>query len=239
MDTVTVVYSVAVVAVAYLVRGIAGFGSALIAVPLLALMFPITVVVPLVVFLDFLGSLGQGVKNRQEIAWRELLPIFPFSFLGVIVALYLFRTVDSSALAKGLGLFVLAFAVYQLLPLPEMRGSRWFAAPAGIFGGLLGTLFGTGGPFYVIYLTLRGLHKSAFRPSFATNFLIEGVVRLSGYVIAGFMSAAWIESFLIAFPAAAIALYVGGRIHMRMTQQSFKRIISVLLVCSGSALLFR
>ena len=239
MDTVTVVYSIAVVSVAYLVRGIAGFGSALIAVPLLALMFPITVVVPLVVFLDFLGSLGQGVKNRSAIAWRELLPIFPFSFLGVIVALYLFQTVESTALAKGLGLFVLAFAIYQLLPLPEMRGSRWFAAPAGVFGGLLGTLFGTGGPFYVIYLTLRGLDKTAFRPSFATNFLIEGVVRLSGYVIAGFLSPDWIQAFLITVPAATVALFLGGRIHTRISQQSFKRIISVLLVCSGSALLFR
>ena len=239
MDTVTVAYSISVVVVAYLVRGIAGFGSALIAVPLLALMFPITVVVPLVVFLDFLGSLSQGVKNRSAIAWRELLPIFPFSFIGVMVALYMFQTVESAALVKGLGVFVLAFAVYQLLPLPEMRGSRWFAAPAGIFGGVLGTLFGTGGPFYVIYLTLRGLDKATFRPSFATNFLIEGVVRLSGYVMAGLMSPEWFDAFLLTFPAAAVALFVGGRIHTGIGQKSFKRIISVLLICSGSALLIR
>jgi uncharacterized membrane protein YfcA len=151
----------------------------------------------------------------------------------------MFQTVESAALVKGLGVFVLAFAVYQLLPLPEMRGSRWFAAPAGIFGGLLGTLFGTGGPFYVIYLTLRGLDKAVFRPSFATNFLIEGIVRLAGYVIAGLMNPQWLEAFLIVFPAAAVALFAGGRIHTTISQKSFKRIISVLLICSGSALLIR
>lgn len=45
---------------AYLVRGLAGFGSGLFAVPLLALQFPIKLVVPVVVLLDYLGSIGQG-----------------------------------------------------------------------------------------------------------------------------------------------------------------------------------
>jgi len=49
---------------------------------------------------------------------------------------------------------------------------------AGCLGGLLGTLFGTGGPFYAINLNLRGLARSAFRATFALNFLIDGGVRL-------------------------------------------------------------
>ena len=44
---------------------------------------------------------------------------------------------------------------------------------------LVGTLFGTGGPFYVIYLNLRGLDRSVFRATFAMNFLIDGGVRLA------------------------------------------------------------
>jgi len=39
-------YAAAVLTVAYFVRGISGFGSGLIAVPLLALRFPLTQVVP-------------------------------------------------------------------------------------------------------------------------------------------------------------------------------------------------
>ena len=65
----------AVLFIAYLVRGIAGFGSGLIAVPLLALLFPIQAVVPVVVLLDYLGSASQGLSNRRLIAWREQLPL--------------------------------------------------------------------------------------------------------------------------------------------------------------------
>jgi uncharacterized membrane protein YfcA len=45
---------------AYLVRGIAGFGSGLIAIPLLALFLPLTLAVPLVVFLDYVASASHG-----------------------------------------------------------------------------------------------------------------------------------------------------------------------------------
>ena len=45
--------------------------------------------------------------------------------------------------------------------------------------GVLGTLFGTGGPFYVIYLNLRGLDRTVFRATFAMNFLVDGGVRLA------------------------------------------------------------
>jgi len=51
----SLLFPVSVLFFAYLVRGVAGFGSALIAVPLLALTLPLTIVVPLVVFLDYLG----------------------------------------------------------------------------------------------------------------------------------------------------------------------------------------
>ena len=84
--------------------------------------------------------------------------------------------VPTSLLARLLGGFVIAYAIYQMLPLPELRGSRVAASYCGLLGGLVGTLFGTGGPFYVIYLNLRGLDRAVFRATFAMNFLIDGGV---------------------------------------------------------------
>ena len=63
MTLETAVYSGLVVLLAYWVRGMAGFGSGLIAVPLLTLAWPVTVVVPLVVALDYIGSASQGIRN--------------------------------------------------------------------------------------------------------------------------------------------------------------------------------
>ncbi len=239
MDVATLLYAGGVLFVAYLVRGIAGFGSGLIAVPLLALRFPVTVVVPLVVFLDYVGSASQGVKNRAHIVWKDQLPLIPFSLIGVGVGLFLLSTMSKPGLGKALGGFVLVYAIYQLLPLPALRGSRLFAIPCGLLGGFIGTLFGTGGPLYVMYFNLRQIEKSGFRATFASNFLIDGGIRLAAYATAGLLHGAMLLSMLAALPVVGAGLYVGGRIHTGFSQETFKRFISVLLLCSGIALLLK
>lgn len=236
-----VVPALVIVAVAYFVRGVAGFGSGLIAVPLLLLVgMPLTQAVPLIVLLDYLASASHGVANRQAISWRTVLPTLPFMVLGVAAALILFKTVDLKWLTKALAVFIIAFAFYQLFArAPARSESRLWAIPAGGFGGLIGTLFGTGGPFYVAYLQLRGLDKTAFRATFATLYLIDGGNRIAGYLLTGLydlVSLAWLALLL---PVMALFLYLGGHVHTRLTQEAFKRGISALLVVSGIALLLK
>ena len=232
-------YAAAVLFLAYTIRGIAGFGSGMISVPLLALFLPVQVVVPVVVFLDYIGSASQGIRNRKLIAWREQLPLVPFTLIGVAVGLTLLKSMTSDTLAQALGGFVLVYAVYQLLPLPELRGSRVFAGPCGLMGGIIGTLFGTGGPFYVIYLGLRALDKSAFRATFAINFLIDGAIRLAAYATVGFFYPEVMLVMLAALPIIATAMWLGGKVHSELSQQAYVRMISVLLLCSGVALLLK
>jgi uncharacterized membrane protein YfcA len=100
-------------------------------------------------------------------------------------------------------------------------------------------LFGTGGPFYVIYLSMRGLDKGALRASFATWFVIDGALRLGGYAAFGFLSADTLLKAAVALPVAVLGLLLGGRIHTTVSQQSFRRVISILLLVSGCGLLFK
>jgi len=239
VDPSTAAYGAAVVALAYVVRGMAGFGSGLIAIPLLSLVFPVTTVVPVVVGLDFLASAAQGFKNWRSISWRTLLPLVPATVIGVFTAVYLLRSLDGSTLLAALGIFVLAFSAYQLLPLPELRGGAMHAAPLGFLGGLIGTLFGTGGPLYVMYFTLRGLTKEAFRASFAAYFVVDGSIRIGSYLWYGFLGHEGETVIALALPVMALALYGGGKLHFRLPQQTFKKLISVLLAASGTLLLIK
>ena len=228
-----------VILIAYVVRGIAGFGSGLIAVPVLSVMAPVTAVVPVVVSLDYVGSGTQSVRNLGRVMWAEQLTLLPFSLIGIAVGLVVLRGVSTTVLSRSLGAFVLVYAFYQLLPLPPMRGSRISAIACGFLGGLVGTLFGTGGPFYAIYFNLRGLDKSAFRATFATNFLIDGGVRLLGYALTGLLGWTTLGWVTVALPIMALGLYIGGRIHLGLSQRAFVRLVSLILVASGLALLIR
>jgi uncharacterized membrane protein YfcA len=239
MSLETAAYSAAVLFVAYLVRGIAGFGSGLIAVPLLTLFSPVTVVVPVVVSLDYIGSVSQSIRNLHDIAWREQIVLVPFMLAGIGGGLYLLTAMPTWVLARALGVFVFGFGIYQLLPLPPMRGSRLAASYCGVLGGLLGTLFGTGGPFYAIYLNLRGLERSTFRATFALNFLIDGGVRLVAYTVMGILNRDTLLHIALALPLVGAGLYAGGHVHIGLSQRDFVRIVGLLLVASGIALMLR
>ncbi len=230
----------AIVVPAYLVRGLAGFGSGLIAIPLLGLILPLQIGVPLVVMLDYLASLSHGMKHRCAISGRDILPLIPTAAIGVVLALYVFDTVDDRLLPKALGLFILLFAIHSLLPRQgEQRVSRRWALPTGLLGGFIGTLFGTGGPFYASYLRARQLDKSAFRATFACIFLLDGAARLIGYAGSGLLTLNTLLLLGICLPVMYLALYLGGRLHARIEQRQFQRAISILLLFSGSALLFK
>jgi uncharacterized membrane protein YfcA len=235
----TAVYAALVVFVAYFVRGVAGFGSGLIAVPLLSLVAPVADVVPLVVTLDYVGSVSQSVRNAERVSWRAQALLIPFMIVGIGLGLYLLRAVPSILLARALGAFVIVFALYQWLPFPPMPGSRILAAGGGVLGGLVGTLFGTGGPFYVVYLRLQHLDKAVFRATFATNFLIDGSLRLLAYVLLGLYGRLTLVGVALALPVAGVALLAGGRVHAGLSQEAFLRLISLLLFASGIALIVR
>ncbi|RMG33213.1 MAG: sulfite exporter TauE/SafE family protein [Gammaproteobacteria bacterium] len=222
---------------AYIVRGMCGFGSGLIAIPLLSLFLPLTLAVPLVVILDFLASAGQGVANRHAIAWREVGRLLPFGLLGVLLGLSAFHLVDPLILRRAMGAFVLFYAVYSLWSPEVTRAGAWWAVPAGLGGGSIGTLFGTGGPFYVTYLKARGLGKEAFRPTFATIFLLDASARIAGYVGTRIADVGLLRWLAFGVPVMMVAMYLGGHIHTRISPLAFGRAISLLLVFSGLSLL--
>ncbi|SCZ51882.1 sulfite exporter TauE/SafE family protein [Thiohalomonas denitrificans] len=232
-------YAAAVLFAAYFVRGITGFGSALIAVPLLALVLPVPFVVPIIVLLDYVGSVSHSVRHFHHIRWSDLLPLLPFTLTGILAALFLLRELDPGLLSKALGGFVILYAVYSLLPLPPLRGSRLWAAPLGALAGLIGTLFGTGGPFTVIYLGLRGLGKTAFRGTVATIFVMDGGMRLTGFTVTGLYSADNLLITALGVPLLAAGMYAGGRIHTNLSRQAFVRLVALILLGSGTVLLLK
>jgi hypothetical protein len=86
---------VAIVALAGLTQGLSGFGSALVAVPLLALVLPMATLVPLVILLGTLVSLVNLLHLHQAVAgapiMRLLLWSTPALLRGTLAGIWLYR----------------------------------------------------------------------------------------------------------------------------------------------------
>ena len=228
-----------IILIAYLVRGICGFGSGLIAIPVLSLMLPLTVAVPLVVILDYLASAGQGVSLRQSIQWGEISRLIVPALIGVSVGLLIFHNADADLLPRFLGGFIFLYALYALWGPKIPRVSSWWAVPAAVSGGTVGTLFGTGGPFYVSYLKARQLDKTAFRATFACIFLLDGTARVTGYLGTAVIDIQLLVLLAMSLPVMILGMYLGGKIHTSLSAEVFTRGISILLLASGTSLMLR
>src|SRR5262245_39751759 len=82
-------FATLIVLVAYAVFGISGFGSTMISVPLLAHLSPLRTVIPTVLLLDCVASIGLGLRLRSGIHKAELYPLLPFLLLGLVLGVLL------------------------------------------------------------------------------------------------------------------------------------------------------
>ncbi|MDJ0805447.1 MAG: sulfite exporter TauE/SafE family protein [Gammaproteobacteria bacterium] len=243
IDTLTIGSAALILFTAYFIRGISGFGSGLVAIPLLAHFLPLQFVVPWVLVLDFSASLALGIRrqDRRAIRWDEIGWLLPTTLVGLLLGIFLLVNLPKPPLLIGLGLFVMAFGIRSLLYLHGDRSiSRWWSLPAGITGGTVGGMFGTGGPPYVIYLSHRIHDKLQLRATFSGLFFIDGGLRVIIFTLTGLLSQdAMLLACLLGLGVMAFGLYAGHRVHLGITQAQMTRIIGALLLGSGLSLLVK
>jgi uncharacterized membrane protein YfcA len=242
-DPPQVAAAAGILILAYGIRGVTGFGSALVAVPLLVQFLPISFVVPWIVGLDVLAALLLSTAGwgKRDVDWAEVRWLLPSAGLGIALGLILLVRLPHTWLALLLGVFVSLFGIRTLLRLHgETPVSRWWAVPAGALGGAVGALFAAGGPPFVIYLSHRIRDKSRLRSTLSTLFLIEGGVRLGTMVAAGLLDQQGMWQALALGVATMISgLYLGHRVHLNLSHRQVLRLIGGLLTVSGTALIWR
>lgn len=230
-----------IILLSYFIRGVSGFGSGLVAVPLLAHLAPLTFVVPMVLVTDFTASLVLSTQTRRDARWDELASLLPFGLLGVVLGTTLLLRAPRTPLLFALGCFVLVFGIRGVLRLGSVTPiSRWWGVPAGLLAGTVGALFGTGGPPYVIYLGHRMSEKGEMRATLSALFLVEGAVRIVTFLLTGLLGGVELALAIgAALPLVALGLWLGHRVHHRLSSTHMQRVVGLLLVVSGVALILR
>jgi uncharacterized membrane protein YfcA len=111
---------------------------------------------------------------------------------------------------------------------------------ASVLSGAVGTLFGTMGTvFFAMYLEARALAKVQFRATMSAMLLTLSAVRGIGYFAVGEFTLEALLVFAAALPLMLIGIYFGDRIHVRLSEMTFKRLVSATLFVCGIPLLLR
>jgi uncharacterized membrane protein YfcA len=231
----------AVLVVAQIVYVLFGFGSGLIAVGTLALLFTdLRDVVVLLLLVNLPAELLVVSRSHHLVRWRPVAALGVGIGLGIPLGTWLLGGFDAAIVLTILGWFLVATGmVFLRLPSARGRTPGWLAAPTGLVSGVLTGLFGTGGPPIIVWYHLQGTDKSVFRGNLMTIFLLMSLVRVPSYVVGGLVTAPRLWSTLAVMPAVLLGAWLGNRLHVVVGEVLFRRLVSGLLAVLGVVLLLR
>jgi uncharacterized membrane protein YfcA len=242
MPSSIVVQVLLVVFVATVVRSTLGFGEALIAVPLLALLVPVEIATPIAVLLSVTIAAIIVVQDWRKIhigstGWL-LLP----TFLGIPLGIVLLTSPHPHIVKALLATVIVLFAGYSLIGknLPELqRDSRPWLFGCGFLAGVLGGAYGINGPPLAIYGAMRRWSPQHFRATLQGYFLPAGMVTMAGFWLAHLWVRTVTYYYLISLPVAIPAIFIGRSLNRRLHPLSFNKYVYGGLVCIGILLLIQ
>jgi uncharacterized membrane protein YfcA len=230
-----------VVAAAYCVFGLTGFGSTVLALPLLVFFFPLKFAVSLLMLLDLAVLALFGARLRKGLRVDEIGWLVPFMLAGMFVGLTLLLQAPEQPLLMVLGTFVLLYAAWGLARRggPPQLARAW-SVPIGFAGGVFSALFGTGGVLFAIYNAGRLRDAAELRANNAAMIMLSSLLRLALFGAAGLLQqeGLWTAA-LILLPALALGFWSGSRLHARVPAATVVRSVYALLVIAGLSLLAR
>lgn len=225
-----------IVLVGHFIKGFSGFASALFSIPLLALFLDLKFVVPVFLMFDIISGLILTIQTRRFIDKRSLLLILSGLVVGTTVGTYFLVTFGGESLKRVFGVVVILFALKILiLDKEEARKyvSKIWAPVSGIAGGCTGAMFGLNGPPMILYLTHRPIDKQIFRATLYGLFFVDACYRLLLYSLTGLITIDVIEFALYLTPFLLVGLVFGSRLHAKVDENVFKKIIATILVVTG------
>lgn len=223
------------------VSGLAGFGTALMALGIWLYVLPPSLAVPLVLICSVISQ-----TSTLPSMWKsfDLTLVWPFligGLAGVPLGILFAAHIDAAQFKLCVGVLLLIFPTalyFNRRPLAFKRGGRVADSAVGFAGGILGGLAGLSGPLPILWANVRGWNKHERRGIFQTfNFTILATSLLV-QAVAGLVERKVIFLALIAFPGTIAGAWLGARLYHALSDKHFSDIVLGLLFLSGVGLVW-
>jgi uncharacterized protein len=225
---------------AALLAGLAGFAFGLVAAAVwLHLLDPVQTAALIIGF----GLVVQGyaVWNlRHALSRRRLLPFLIGAAFGVPAGVAILEIAKPAWVRAGVGVLLVLYSLYALArpALKPIKAGAAADAGIGFLNGILGGMTGLAGILVTIWCGLRGWKKdeqrAVFQPVGVAIFAMSALWLGAG----GAVSADTVRLFILGLPVLLVGTWAGLKLYGRLDETGFRKIVLILLLVSGVALLF-
>jgi uncharacterized membrane protein YfcA len=230
-----------IILTAYFIKGFSGFGPALIIVPFFTILYDAPSALLLAAVFDMFAGATLIHAVRKEMDWRFVLTIFTVLGLGTIVGSSLLGYVSVGVLKKLIGAVIFIFSLVILFQrngelVNEKTNHKKFKYPASFLSGFLGGLVGMSGPPLIIYMKLN-YPKAFFRAQLIGIFFLGTAWRSLLFIYHEIPMNIPYLSLIIFFLLMFIGLWLGGKLHIKVNETTFNKIVALILFIPAFSLL--
>lgn len=229
---------VLILVVSNIIQAITGFAGGPLAMPPSIALLGISDAKAAITLIFWFSTIIVTLQNLKNVNWKKLGIILFFMSIGVVAGLWIYDYFPIQYLMLLYGIVVILIGVKKLIRAETKELPVPVTYLALIAAGIMQGMFTSGGPFLVIYATAAMKDKKEFRATVSAIWTVLNIFLVIKMYKQG-MYTGYVNRLVgITMLPVFGAIFIGNRIGKQLKQNTFLKLVYVLLILSGSILVF-
>lgn len=237
----TIFWIICIISVASLVKGITGFGFALIALPPLLIWYTPIQIIPILIICNFISSTIIILQKKDaKLVPLQLKPLIISGCVFTIFGVLILKHADANNLIHIISIIFIILTALSFFKLKTALDLPNIAYP--FVGAVIGFLAGctsVSGPPLAIFLNATKVNNQEFREVFSWFNIATSIIAIVGYAIVGLITLTTIKTVALFFPILYMGSFVGKRLNKHIPAKTFKNSTLFITLASCLILLFK
>lgn len=236
MDIFSISWALTLCAVffAAFIRGVTGFGLALILAPILLLILTPANVVVVNLFLGLISNILVLFYSFKKVDLKKILPMLIGSSLGIPLGAWIIILIAPATLKILIGGVTVSCAVLLALDFSRtLHREKLGSSVAGFLSGVLSSSTSLGGPPVILFMHNQNWQKDVIHSSLAVYFLFACFWSLIALYMSGLVDTQIIVEAASLTPALLSGVGLGIMFFRRINARYFRHLSIVIVLCAG------
>lgn len=225
-----------------LIKGITGFGFALLSFPLLLKWYAPTEIIPVLMICNLIASVMIVLqKKTHKLLDKQSYYLIITGGLFTIAGVIALSITGGKRLIQLSGILFIFLTVYSLVKkMPQetkMRDRAYLTA--GAFIGFLTGAISVSGPPLALFLNRANISNSKFREIFAAFSIVTAIIAIFGYYQAGMITLPTLKTSFIFVPILLTGAVIGKKLNAVMSMEKFQTINIILTLIASMLMILR
>lgn len=223
---------------AFFVKGLCGFANTLVFTTILSFGNSNINISPVELLLGYPTNVILAWKERKSIKWKLSISLAAIVLLGSVPGIFFLKSTNTELLKGLFGLLIIYIALemlYREFHPKEQKQSKVVMIIIAVLSGILCGLYGVGA-LLGAYLSKTTEDSRAFKANICMIFVIENTFRIILYAIWGIITFDILKQALVVAPFMLVGLFAGMSSSRVLNEKAAKKLVLVMLMVSGVAL---